>query len=361
MAQPSTFSTLRPNRFAAAQRGAFFWLILPYALFVIAFGAAWALLGESRWWVGLLVNFAPFIFMPAFILLPFALMLRARRAALLLLPIVMSAVVVYGGAFVPRRESPPPPAWTLRVIALNVSDNLQPTERFEAWLRANPADVVILSEIFAPLQGSIPRLRDLYPFAAAHQRHNAVAILSRYPIIEAYGWVVEQRGQGYPSFPRVTVQVGDQPVRVIGTSLAAPLRLQGRVGLPDVRVPGVNALWDMVLGYDDRQRRAEVSTILQWIDESPYPVIVAGDMNLVEGSADYRRLSARLTDSYREAAAGFGFTFPAWQAFGLPAVLPPLMRLDYVWHTPDLVTLDARYGEYVGSDHLPVLATIGGY
>jgi hypothetical protein len=38
--------------------------------------------------------------------------------------------------------------------------------------------------------------------------------------------------------------------------------------------------------------------------------------------------------------------------------LPPLARVDYIWHTPDLKTLDAWVERGVGSDHRPVFARI---
>lgn len=336
-----------------------FLFALPYALFVIAYGAAWALLGEARWWVALLVNFAPYYFLPAYLLFPVALLLRARRTLLLLLPILVGGALLYGGYFVPKTTpSESETAWTLNIIALNVSDRLQPTERVIAWLRAARADVVVLAEARQPLSELVPRLLDVYPYAAAQRRNNGVAVLSRYPIRDAHGFAMTE--PGYPRFPRVTLLVDDRPITLIATSLAAPLRIQGRILLPDVHNVLINSMWDMLWGYDDTQRQAEVTQILAQIDAADTPVIVAGDMNLAEGSADYRRLAGRLVDSYRAAATGFGFTFPAWEAFNLPSGVPGVMRLDYIWHTPDLATISAEIGGYVGSDHLPALATVGG-
>lgn len=349
----------RPKGWLRLLQTLLFLLVLPYCLGVIAFGMAWGVIGERLWVVALLVNFVPFYFLPAFVLLPLALILRARRAALLLIPLMVAALILYSGYFIPRTTAPPDPAWSLRIIALNVSDSRHPMERIEAWLREQSADVVILSEIPRPLEATAPRMADMYPFFAAQNRLNAVAVLSRYPIIAEEGFIY--RETGYSHFPRVTLLVGDQEISLIATSLAAPFRVQGRIPLPDVRSHLINGAWDMLWGYDDDTRETEISQIIQWVDASTIPVIIAGDMNLVERSSDYQRLSSRLVDSYRDAATGFGFTYPALEAFGLPSGLPALMRIDYVWHTRDLVTLDANYGEYVGSDHLPVMATIGGY
>ncbi|MBK9750980.1 MAG: endonuclease/exonuclease/phosphatase family protein [Chloroflexi bacterium] len=336
----------------------FFLLTLLYVLGMIAFGAAWTFLGERQWWVAMLVNFTPFLLLPAFLMFPGALLIRAKRSALLLLPVMVAAALLYASYFVPRAAVTAEPAWSLKVIAFNVSSRHQPMHRIEAWLRTMDADVVVLAEIDRAPDRTLPRMSDLYPHSIGQDRRNGVAILSRYPLSDPQGWGEDEAG--YPHYPRITVHVGDQPVTVIGTSLDAPTGVRGRVLLPDTRIRLVNSAWDMLWGYSDVTRSAEVAAIVDYVAASPNPVIVAGDMNLVEQSSDYWQLASVLRDSYRETSTGFGFSFPAWEAFGLPPGLPPTMRIDYIWHTPDLVALTASYGPYVGSDHLPALATIGG-
>jgi endonuclease/exonuclease/phosphatase (EEP) superfamily protein YafD len=48
-----------------------------------------------------------------------------------------------------------------------------------------------------------------------------------------------------------------------------------------------------------------------------------------------------------------GFTFTRFRSIGLP-----LWRIDYVLHSPDLVSLRAVVGDYGGSDHRPVMAEL---
>ena len=40
------------------------------------------------------------------------------------------------------------------------------------------------------------------------------------------------------------------------------------------------------------------------------------------------------------------------------AFIPPLLRLDYIWHTPDLRASQAWLGDPFGSDHRPVVAIL---
>jgi endonuclease/exonuclease/phosphatase (EEP) superfamily protein YafD len=38
--------------------------------------------------------------------------------------------------------------------------------------------------------------------------------------------------------------------------------------------------------------------------------------------------------------------------------MPPLVRIDYVWHSDDFHAVEAALGPYLGSDHLPVTAAL---
>lgn len=343
-----------------AIRLAIFLNVLIYALPVYAFSAAWALVGENRWYIGMAVNFAPFFYLPAFAFFPLAFLVRAHRAALLTLPLVVGGAIAFGGHVIPQGAATrPPPAWTLNIITLNVSDSRQPMERIEAWLRAQDADVVVLQETpwHHPM---LQAMTDLYPYTAEMEWGNSVWLLSRFPITSRQGFAYGDTGHRFA--PRAVLQVTDaQQIVLYLANLPAPLRDIGRIPLPDANSAALNTLWDLVFGFDQSLRDPELTRLLQRADGETLPVILAGDFNLSEWSADYRHLAARYIDSYREQAPGFGFTFPAFEAFGLPRGLPALMRIDYIWHSPDLITLDARYGDYVGSDHLPVMATLGGY
>ena len=57
---------------------------------------------------------------------------------------------------------------------------------------------------------------------------------------------------------------------------------------------------------------------------------------------------AHLIDSFAESGSGLGLTFPANSFI-------PLARIDYVFHSPDLHSLNAQVmPSNGGSDHYPV-------
>jgi endonuclease/exonuclease/phosphatase (EEP) superfamily protein YafD len=111
-------------------------------------------------------------------------------------------------------------------------------------------------------------------------------------------------------------------------------------------------------------RWAEIDSVLQRAAADPRRVILAGDFNMNDLAADYRRITARYVDAYRTAGWGMGFTFPDFRAanaslFGVGLPLPPLVRIDHVFHTRDIRALEARvWRTSGGSDHRPVFVRL---
>ena len=61
---------------------------------------------------------------------------------------------------------------------------------------------------------------------------------------------------------------------------------------------------------------------------------------------------------YRDAGIGLGTTWPVLRSGWLGRLLPPLMRLDYIWHSAHFQVTDAQVGPALGSDHLPLIADL---
>ena len=96
---------------------------------------------------------------------------------------------------------------------------------------------------------------------------------------------------------------------------------------------------------------------------SETPLIVAGDANATDLSDAYAFLSDDLVDSWREAGAGFGHTYPSSSSPGIPALnlrFPNwLVRIDYIFHSEHWEAIDARVAPSSGgSDHRAVIAEL---
>ncbi len=142
---------------------------------------------------------------------------------------------------------------------------------------------------------------------------------------------------------RVVVDTGSAQIAVYGIHLYVPA---GRTS---------NAPLSF---YNAVPRDSQIRNLLARLDDEPLPYIVAGDFNMSDQSLIYNELAAVLSDSFREAGTGLGTSWPNAQRFGMSSLIPPLVRIDYIWHSGEFRAISATQGPYLGSDHLPVYATL---
>ena len=100
------------------------------------------------------------------------------------------------------------------------------------------------------------------------------------------------------------------------------------------------------------QRNSQYDVLEKHLSQSPYPVILAGDMNDVPQSYLYQRLTKRLIDAFNSKGKGIGATYRAL----------PGLRIDYIFADPSLVPQTFTVDRVDISDHYPVRAQflIGG-
>ena len=92
-------------------------------------------------------------------------------------------------------------------------------------------------------------------------------------------------------------------------------------------------------------REEQANFISKHIQESPYPVLVCGDMNDTPSSYAYGQLSKGLKDAFRERGAGFGSTY---------AGALPFLRIDYAFTNPDCAIESFQVLPNTTSDHYPI-------
>ncbi len=94
-----------------------------------------------------------------------------------------------------------------------------------------------------------------------------------------------------------------------------------------------------------QMRAKQVETIRKIMDETPYPIIVCGDLNETPTSYAYQQLHDGLKDAFVGSGKGIGRTF----INKLPA-----LRIDYIFHSPVFESYNFKTHDYRYSDHLPV-------
>ena len=97
-----------------------------------------------------------------------------------------------------------------------------------------------------------------------------------------------------------------------------------------------------------KMHEKEISDIRTAVENSPYPVILAGDFNAVPNSYEYYKLGRGLTDAFMKVGRGSGTTFHDYK-------FP--IRIDYIFTSKDITPISYKVDRSVKlSDHYPVIA-----
>ena len=297
-------------------------------------------------WMGLVRELTLYLFLPAPVLFLLALLARARVAMVLsLLPLAL-LVVLYQPRFA-SRAPPPTNGPSLRVMTFNAgagSGTGGDPQRVLAAVQASNADVVALQELpSGTLQLIGSTLASQYPYRAYTPD---VATFSAYPLTDPTE--VQLLNSSYAS-QAMDLTIEDRLLHLTNIHLrrAGPRILGRRSAVVFLRDYEPELLESQMTELQDRYVRPVVGSQL-----------VTGDFNQTEWSHPYERITALLTDSFAESGRGLGHTYPSDLEVSRYAVRLPLVRIDYVFHSPDLAAVAARVGPDGGSDHLPVIVDL---
>lgn len=181
-----------------------------------------------------------------------------------------------------------------------------------------------------------------------------IAIFSRYPIVNSEFIT-------YPNSSNcsmmVDVKVGEQIIRIFNNHLQTTNISQKRRKWEKELAAGetnreVEAMEDAAETlHGNLVKRAEQTDILcQLIEQSPYPVVLGGDLNSLPSSYTYHRFSSLLKDGFKTCGNGYMYTYRHGKH---------LFRIDYLFHSKQLQGI--RYFSpdmELCSDHNPVVMTV---
>ena len=96
-----------------------------------------------------------------------------------------------------------------------------------------------------------------------------------------------------------------------------------------------------------KRRAIQAQVVKNYINRSPYPVIVAGDFNDTPVSYAYRKIRKGLNDAFVSSGYGAGFTYRG--------NYPP-NRIDYILFGKTLLCTNFSILRVKYSDHYPIIA-----
>jgi endonuclease/exonuclease/phosphatase (EEP) superfamily protein YafD len=314
---------------------------LPALLGRALWGLAWAvtallatvvvmrLVWHDGLWLFLLCNFVtPYLYLPAWLIMPCAVLARRWRLTAASLAIVAFHCHWVLLPLLPRTP-PTTTGRTLRIASANLLVVNETPAELAAELERFDADIYFLQELSGDWDEEFERLGfwRRYPFNRRITGEDAFggAIASRIPVrdLEVF-WSAE-----LPQL-RGVLRLDDRDVDVVSIHLLPP-RTQDYTRYYHL---GADALLDIVRRFGGRS------------------FIVAGDFNSTPDSDFATRMRELADDAWESGGRGFGFTWPNGM-FGVPPI-----RLDHVFVSRDLGVLGARVGAGVGSDHRPVVADV---
>lgn len=93
------------------------------------------------------------------------------------------------------------------------------------------------------------------------------------------------------------------------------------------------------------KRAEQAATLREYIDDSPYPVIVCGDFNDTPVSFTYRTVRGNLEDSFTQSGKGTANTYNGKL---------PSFRIDYILHSSKYDSYNFEVSTLNHSDHYPI-------
>jgi endonuclease/exonuclease/phosphatase (EEP) superfamily protein YafD len=250
-------------------------------------------------------------------------------------------VILYGGLLWPRGEiAQAGDGFTFTAATYNMFSSFSDPDEVIKTIESLNADIIGFEELRSTHAAAIEEhFADDYPYMVISPTETAfgVGLISRFPIVD---------------------QQIDLPVEPYGQHIRAMLDINGTEVVVYVAHPNPPKNFFSPLSYDDTRRGRQLGSLRDHLRQESGPVLVLCDCNMTDQSDDYRAMDDLLDDSFREAGARMGFTFPA--RIGVTKrFLPYLVRIDYIWHSDQFVALNAHVGDDSGtSDHRPVIAEL---
>jgi endonuclease/exonuclease/phosphatase (EEP) superfamily protein YafD len=230
---------------------------------------------------------------------------------------------------------------TLRVMTWNVHFGSSGVDRLIRALERFQPDVVCLQEAKAYRQrrDPVPELREAFP-QWHWARQGEFVVASRFPLVTSRPRPLSDRKGLRPSLA-VTLQAKGTTLTVFNvhwSTAATSTNLTRNLRQPE-----------SYLKHSHQVRMKQAEGVRRLVAEARGPVLVAGDFNTPPRSQPYRRLTAALQDCFARGGWGWGYTYRSDR---------PILRIDYVFASPEVKVRRCFVPRIGGSDHRPVVADV---
>jgi endonuclease/exonuclease/phosphatase (EEP) superfamily protein YafD len=213
------------------------------------------------------------------------------------------------------------------VLVANILSDNDEQDKVLALIEEEQPDLVVLLEVSPGWVASLERLDTSYPHRIVEARDGnfGIAMYSRHPMASTI--VIDSAPLDLPTIV-ATLDVAGRAVQVVATHPMIPFG-----------------------GSNYEARNTQLDAIARVLQDMNGPKILAGDLNTSMWDQRYKALENRTW--LRNVRRGFG-VLPSWPTF-MPIALIPI---DHILVSDDFGVRDVRTGPQIGSDHLPLVATL---
>lgn len=232
----------------------------------------------------------------------------------------------------------------LKIVSLNVKGGKLGVENIQEFIDRQDADIVLLQE--TPVED--------FDFNHLKKDHTApiVSTYSKHKILahkELFAGMYNEEFNAYSESS--DIEIRGKTYRIINLYLQPfkfeknMVKLKGNAQEDEEKIKDV--VRRLIPTFKMHQEQVEI--IRKNIDESPYPVILAGDFNSVPNSYEYYHLGKGLKDAFFEVGRGSGTSFHDYK-------FP--IRIDFIFTSPSVEPVSYQVDRSLKlSDHYPVVAT----
>lgn len=305
---------------------------------------------ERNWQIQITEIFGSWFYLP---LLPLIVLIllskRWRAASVLCIPFAFFAWE-YGTQFLPNwQHSLVTPVYaqstrsTLRVMTWNSHQTYDPRGDFMQRLEELKPDVVTLQEVSLGMKRKSEEvLGAQYPYQS-YQPRGSLLTLSRHPLTEPR--LTELPFSACRCLP-VEITKNGKTFTVINVHIPRPAVVYNTRGT----IPTISY-------FDSRGQELYYAILTKILEKTEGTVLIQGDFNTTERQRHFRLLGEKFRDSFAEAGWGMGYTYPNVRA-SRPFWLIPIIQIDHILHSRDLLATTAWTGMLKSSDHLYVVADL---
>ncbi|SFI25160.1 endonuclease/exonuclease/phosphatase family protein [Halpernia frigidisoli] len=229
----------------------------------------------------------------------------------------------------------------LKIITLNAHAGDLGRKNIEDFIDKEDPDILFLQEA-----GPISKP---YNFKSLEYKktENIVFFYSKYSILDSKDWLPKDNAH----VKSYDISIRGKIYRFINIYLE-PFYLNKSMVKPsenqDINEDKFKSLIKtMIPAFKSHQ--TQVAEIRKAVDNSPYPVIMAGDFNSVPNSYEYYHAGKGLQDAFEVVGSGSATSFHDWK-------FP--IRIDYVFASKEITPISYKVDRSTRlSDHFPVIAT----